>query len=85
MSLRDATYTATSSYLSAFDDQELIKLNIYSVILEEVEKGLLEATLQRCAFNKAWAADVLGLSRNTLKKKIQQLRLPAHPHERRRK
>ena len=85
MSLRDATYTATAAYLSAFDDDELVKLNIYRVILEEVEKGILEATLQRCSFNQAWAADILGLSRNTLRKKMQELGLELTAHEKRRK
>jgi DNA-binding protein Fis len=85
MSLRDAAYTATSAYLGAFENDELIKLNIYYVILEEVEKGILEATLQRCSFNQAWTADVLGLSRNTLRKKMQQLGLPLIAHEKRRR
>ena len=72
-------HTAESAYLSAFEDQELNQLSIYQVILEEFEKGLLEATLHRCGYNQAWTADVLGMARNTLRKKIKMLGLPSSP------
>jgi len=74
MSLKEATYQATVSYLSAFEDHELRDLDLYSIILQEVDQGLLEAVLQRCSHNQSWAADILGVSRNTLRTKIGQNR-----------
>ncbi len=85
MSLRDAAYASVGAYLSAFEDHELANLNIYQIILEEVEKGLIEATLSRCGYNQSWTAEILGLSRNTLRKKIAALGLKPTPHEKRRK
>ncbi len=84
MSLKEATYQATVSYLSAFDDHELRDLDLYSIILQEVYQGLLEAVLQRCSHNQSWAADVLGVSRNTLRTKMSQTRTVSKNHHHRR-
>ncbi|MCE2517844.1 MAG: nitrogen regulation protein NR(I) [Alphaproteobacteria bacterium] len=46
---------------------------LYGRILEEVERPLITATLQATGGNQIKAAEVLGLNRNTLRKKIQLL------------
>jgi Fis family transcriptional regulator, factor for inversion stimulation protein len=46
--------------------------NLYSMVLSEVEKPLLETTLQQTGFNQTKAAKALGLSRSTLRKKLEQ-------------
>ncbi|MBM4222465.1 MAG: hypothetical protein FJ161_01485 [Gammaproteobacteria bacterium] len=84
MSLRDAAYQATLSYLSAFDDRELKALRLHQLIFEEVERGIVDAVLQRCQYNQSWAADVLGIARNSLRKKIQELDINVQPHQTRR-
>mgnify|MGYP004002352595 CR=1 FL=1 len=84
-SLRNSSFLATQTYLSAFDAYELKKLNIRSVIIDEVEKGMIEAVLHRCEFNQSWAADILGLSRNTLRSKAKKLGLTLRAHQTRRK
>lgn len=44
---------------------------LYYVVLAEVEQALLERILRETGDNQRQAADLLGLNRNTLRKKIQ--------------
>lgn len=48
---------------------------LYVMVLHEVERPLLEAVLDFCGHNQSKAAEVLGLSRSTLRKKMTQHRL----------
>ena len=45
---------------------------IYDMVLACVEKPLIEYTLQYTGGNQSKTADILGLNRNTLRKKMQQ-------------
>lgn len=45
---------------------------VYDMVLHCVEKPLLEYVLQRAGGNQSKAAEILGLNRNTLRKKLQQ-------------
>ncbi len=45
--------------------------NLYDMVLSEVEKPLLETTLQQTGYNQTKAAKALGLSRSTLRKKLE--------------
>ena len=47
--------------------------NIYSVIIEKVEKSLIENILDFTNGNQLKASEILGLNRNTLRKKIGDL------------
>lgn len=44
---------------------------LYQLVLAEVEKPLLETALKHADFNQSKAAIVLGLSRSTLRKKLE--------------
>jgi two-component system nitrogen regulation response regulator GlnG len=46
---------------------------LYDRILEEVERPLIRLTLAATRGNQVRAADILGLNRNTLRKKIVDL------------
>jgi two-component system nitrogen regulation response regulator GlnG len=50
--------------------------DIYRTILERVERPLLEAVLEHTEGNQIRAAAMLGINRNTLRKKIIELRIP---------
>lgn len=46
---------------------------IYDIIIKKIEKPLIEATLEITKGNKKKAAAVLGINRNTLSKKMEEL------------
>jgi Fis family transcriptional regulator len=48
---------------------------VYNMLLACVEKPMLEYIMQYAAGNQSKAAEILGLNRNTLRKKIQQYNL----------
>jgi Fis family transcriptional regulator, factor for inversion stimulation protein len=43
---------------------------VYDMVLSAVEKPMLEVVLQHAGGNQTLAADMLGLNRNTLRKKM---------------
>jgi Fis family transcriptional regulator len=46
--------------------------SIYDMVLKNVEKPMLETVLDKADGNQTIAAEMLGINRNTLRKKIQQ-------------
>ncbi len=50
---------------------------IYDMVLKNVEKPMIETVLGRAQGNQRAAAAMLGIDRNTLRKKIRQLRIKA--------
>jgi Fis family transcriptional regulator, factor for inversion stimulation protein len=49
--------------------------SIYDMVLQHVERPMLEAVLQHAEGNQTVAAEMLGINRNTLRKKIQALKI----------
>lgn len=49
--------------------------NLYELVLSEVEQPLIRTVLAQCEHNQTKAAQVLGLSRSTLRKKMQIYRI----------
>lgn len=45
--------------------------NLYALVLREVERPMLECVMTHVAGNQSRAADVLGLNRGTLRKKLK--------------
>jgi len=60
------------SYFDAHDDQ-LPAAGLYDRVVREVERPLIELTLAATQGNQIKAARLLGLNRNTLRKKIREL------------
>ena len=48
---------------------------LYRLIISEVEKPLIERVMHHCAGNNSRAAEILGINRATLRKKIQQYQI----------
>jgi Fis family transcriptional regulator len=51
--------------------------DLYDTVLAQVEPPLLKATLTYCDGNQSRAADMLGLNRATLRKKLKQYKIKA--------
>ena len=46
-------------------------VGLHAMVISEVEKPLLQATLEHSGYNQTKAAKALGLSRSTLRKKLE--------------
>jgi two-component system nitrogen regulation response regulator GlnG len=62
-------------FLSAHADG-LTPSDIYDRVIAEVERPLIQMTLSATRGNQIKAAAMLGLNRNTLRKKIRDLEIP---------
>ena len=49
--------------------------NLYSLVIKEVEVAMIRKVMNWSSRNKTQAAKILGISRNTLAKKLQDLQL----------
>jgi Fis family transcriptional regulator len=47
-------------------------VGLHAIVISEVEKPLLEAALKHSGHNQSKTAKALGLSRSTLRKKLEQ-------------
>ncbi|HTP65341.1 MAG TPA: sigma-54 dependent transcriptional regulator [Geobacteraceae bacterium] len=47
--------------------------DVYAMVLEQVERPLIRFVLEKSRWNQVRAAEILGINRNTLRKKIQEL------------
>lgn len=45
--------------------------DLYSMVIEEIEKPLLEVVMEQAESNQTKAAQFLGINRNTLRKKLK--------------
>ncbi len=50
--------------------------DLYNTVIGAVERPLIEVVLERAGGNQVKAADMLGINRNTLRKKITELGIP---------
>jgi Nif-specific regulatory protein len=61
----------------AVTDFELRDGEIYQLVVDQIEKALIERALAKCDGVKTKAADFLGINRNTLNKKVKDLGIEA--------
>lgn len=45
-------------------------INLYDMVISEVEKPMLEVVMKHAESNQCRAAEILGINRNTLRKKL---------------
>lgn len=64
---------AMDSYFKDLDGEK--PCAIYDMVIHSIEKPLLESVLHRAKGNQTHAAQMLGLNRNTLRKKMQEHRI----------
>ena len=73
--LADAVKRSLERYFKDMDGEK--PTAIYDMVLKNIEKPLIETVLIKASGNQSQAASMLGIDRNTLRKKIQQLRIKA--------
>jgi two-component system nitrogen regulation response regulator GlnG len=78
MSLEDVVRIKLREYFRQAGDVQPSQL--YSLILERIERPLIELTMERTNGNQLQAAAILGINRNTLRKKIAALGIDARRH-----
>ncbi|MGZ8258155.1 MAG: helix-turn-helix domain-containing protein [Methylotenera sp.] len=68
--LADSVKSSLDQYFKDLDGEPPHAL--YDLVLNCIEKPLLEYIMHHAGGNQSKAAEILGLNRNTLRKKIQQ-------------
>lgn len=76
MSKQDISDVVTSSLQGYFRDLGTVEpTNVYAMMIDALEKPMLEVVMARANNNQSKAAQWLGLNRNTLRKKLQDHKL----------
>jgi Fis family transcriptional regulator, factor for inversion stimulation protein len=73
LSLRHCVNLAIADYFADLDGQRCS--NLYQMVLQEVEAPLLAAVMELTGENQSRAAEMLGLNRGTLRKKLKEYNL----------
>ncbi len=71
--LREHVRLAVKDYLGRLGTDEVS--NLHDMVINEVERPLIQAVMEQCGHNQSKAAHMLGLSRSTLRKKMTSLGL----------
>ena len=71
--LADTVRRALERYFRDMDGER--PSGIYDMVLKNVEKPMIEMVLAQAKGNQTLAAQMLGINRNTLRSKMQQLRI----------
>ncbi|MEI7612907.1 MAG: helix-turn-helix domain-containing protein [Betaproteobacteria bacterium] len=66
-------YGALETYFEDLDGE--MPGPIYDMVIKSVERPMLEIVLQQAGGNQTLAADMLGINRNTLRKKLVEHKL----------
>jgi Fis family transcriptional regulator len=73
--LRTLTEQALDSYFTTLNGHA--PGHLYQLVLREVEEPLFRAVLDYAAWNQSRAADILGINRGTLRKKLKDYGISA--------
>lgn len=68
--IQDVVRKSLEKYFKDLGEQQ--PTNVYEMVVFTVEKPILESVMARAEGNQSQAAEMLGINRNTLRKKLQQ-------------
>ena len=71
--LSDSVKRSLERYFKDMDGEK--PTSIHDMVLRNVEKPMIELVLSHAEGNQTLAAQMLGINRNTLRKKMKQLRI----------
>jgi len=70
MTLKQAVKDTLRNYFTNIGNEQPV--DFYSILLEEIERPLLEVLINFTHYNQVKMATILGISRGTLRKKLKQ-------------
>lgn len=70
VTLKQVVKDTLKNYFTNIGTEEPI--DFYSILLEEIERPLLEVLINHTHYNQVKMAQILGISRGTLRKKLKQ-------------
>lgn len=68
--IQDVVRRSLLAYFEDLDGQ--IPTDVYSMIIKTVEKPMLMVVMEQAGFVQSHAAEMLGINRNTLRKKLAE-------------
>lgn len=71
--ISSCVYGALETYFRDLDGEK--PTAVYDMVLRSVERPMLEVVLKQAGGNQTLAADMLGINRNTLRKKLLDYKL----------
>jgi Fis family transcriptional regulator len=71
--LAEAVKRSLERYFRDMDGEQ--PTAIYDMVLKNIERPLIETVLGKAEGNQSLAAEMLGINRNTLRKKMQSLKI----------
>ena len=71
--ISDCIRSALETYFNDLDGET--PTDVYNMVLKSVERPMLEVILKQAEGNQTLAAQMLGINRNTLRKKITEHQL----------
>lgn len=72
-SLSEHVTKTLEDYFSILENE--IPSDVYQMVTQQVEKPMIEFVLKKTNYNQSRTAEMLGINRNTLRKKIQQYQI----------
>lgn len=60
-------------YFDALEGE--VPTDVYQMVMGQVERPMIEFVLSQTDFNQSRSAEILGINRNTLRKKMQQYQI----------
>ncbi len=66
--IEDCVRTSLEKFLKDLDGASVT--NVYDLVMKTVEKPVLEVVMRHAGANQSQAAAILGINRNTLRKKL---------------
>ena len=72
--IADSIHRTLDQYFRDLDGEK--PAAIYDMVIRNVERPMLEFVLRQANGNQTVAAEMLGINRNTLRKKIRDLDIP---------
>lgn len=70
ITLQEMISLHVNQYLAEMKGQNVT--DMYDMVIEQIEQPLFQAVIEHCKYNQSKAAEVLGISRGTLRTKLKK-------------